>query len=216
MTAVLEALARAEAALAQLRALLTAAEPPPVRLLTEADLIDAAEILAVPVAKVRAVRVIESGALGGFGPDGRPTILFEPHVFSRLTSHRYDATQGGVSYPAWGEKPYPADQADRWAQLEYAAKLNRPAALQSASYGLFQIMGFNFQPCGFADVEAFFAAMHRSERDHLLAFVAFLQAHRLDEALRAGDWRAFASGYNGVANAAAYAQKLAATYAALA
>lgn len=212
MSAFHDALARAEAALADLRRLLSENQKPPSKLLTAEDIADAAEVLGVTPAKVRAVITVESGRLGGFGADGRPIILFEPHVFSRLTQHRYDSTHGGVSYRKWKTKPYPASQADRWAQLEYAAKLDRSAALQAASYGLFQIMGFNHAVCSYAGPEAFFDAMHVSEREHLMAFVGFVRGNRLDRHLIAGDWHAFASGYNGPGQATAYAAKLASAH----
>ncbi len=219
-----DALARAEAALADLRRLLSDNPPaPPVaspgavgaasRKLTTQDISDAATVLAVDAKKVWAVAKVESGPLGGFAPDGRPIILFEPHVFSRLTQHRFDAGHGGVSYPKWGAKPYPKTQAERWGQLDYAANLDHDAALQSASYGLFQIMGFNFKICGFQTILEFWDAMHRTERDHLLAFAAFVKGNNLDAPLRAGDWAAFARGYNGPGQAEAYALKLATTYA---
>lgn len=176
------------------------------------DYADAATALGCDVATVKAVRDVESNGKG-FGADGRPIILFEPHIFSRLTQHRFDDTHGGVSYSKWGAKPYPAGQGARWEQLQYAAKLDAPAAYQSASYGLFQIMGFNFKACGYASVEAFFHAMHLNEREHLMAFVAFVKTNNLDGALRVRLWDAFAKGYNGTSYAKhGYHTKLAAAY----
>jgi len=205
--------ARCDAALdAALAAIPKAARKP--ALLTDRDLEDAAHALAVSVATVKAVRAVESGPLGGFADDGRPIILFEPHIFSRLTQHRFDATHGGVSYKAWKTKPYPATQAARWDQLDYACGLDREAALQSASYGLFQIMGFNFKVCGFPDVGAFVEAMRVSEREHLMAFVAFVKGNGLAPALAAGDFVKFAAGYNGPGQAAAYGARLAKAHAA--
>ncbi len=160
---------------------------------------------------MRAVNSVESNG-HGFAADGRVIILFEPHVFSRLTGHRYDATQGGVSYPVWGTKPYPKTQAARWDQLLYAANLDHDAAYQSASYGLFQIMGFNFAAAGFASVAAFVAAMAQGEREQLMAFVAFVTANHLAPALRAKNWAAFATGYNGPGQVDAYSAKLATAY----
>jgi hypothetical protein len=39
--------------------------------------------------------------------------------------------------------------------------------------------------------------MHAGAGAHLDAFVAFVQSKKLDTALRAHDWKAFARGYNG-------------------
>lgn len=181
--------------------------------LTPTNYAEAATRLACDVATIRAVTEVESNG-SGFGVDGRPIILFEPHVFSRLTQHRFDDTHGGVSYVKWGARPYPKTQAERWGQLEYAAKLDADAALQSASYGLFQIMGFNFAACHFADVKTFVAAMRVSEREHLMAFVAFVKTNNIDVALRERRWAEFAARYNGSGyKKNAYDTKLAAAYA---
>lgn len=184
----------------------------PVAVLSVSDYEAAAAALGCDVATVKAVCDVESN--GKAFHLGRPVILFEPHVFSRLTNHRFDNPHGGVSYPKQGTKPYPPTQNERWAHLDYAAKLDADAALQSASYGLFQIMGFNYKACGFRDVQEFVAAMRRGVREHLVAFVAFVKSNNLDGALRARDWATFARGYNGPGYAAnAYDTKLAHAYA---
>ncbi|MCR5874351.1 N-acetylmuramidase family protein [Phenylobacterium sp. J426] len=189
-----------------------AANGPVIGLFAE-DYAEAAARLRCDVAAIRAVDDVESNGRG-FGPDGRPVILFEPHVFSRLTGHRFDSTHGGVSYPKWGQKPYKKTQAERWDQLLYAANLDREAAYKSASYGRFQIMGFNHEACGFPTVDAFVAAMRRSEREHLLAFVQFVISNKLDDELREGRWEDFARRYNGPAYAAnGYHTKLASAHA---
>jgi len=175
------------------------------------DYADAADALKCDVAAIRAVDEVESNG-HGFGPDGRPIILFEPHIFSRLTNHRFDATHGGVSYPKWGTKPYPKDQKARWDQLLYAAKLDNDAAYKSASYGRFQIMAFNHALCAFTTVNEFVEAMSRSERDQLFAFVQFVISSHLDDELRAHDWDAFTERYNGPGQVAAYSGKLAAAF----
>lgn len=208
--------ARCDAALDAALAAIRGVAPPEVlpaasRKLTDLDIEDAAAALRATTAKVRAVAEVESGRAGGFGADGRPIILFEPHVFSRLTGRRFDATHGGVSYPSWGERPYPATQTARWDQLLYAAKLDRAAAYQSASWGLFQILGANFKSCGFGTIDAFAEAMSLTEREHLMAFVQFVISNRIDDDLREGRWADFAAVYNGPAyKKNAYDAKLAA------
>lgn len=180
--------------------------------LLPADYTDAAEALSCDVAAIHAVDAVESNG-HGFAADGRPIILYEPHVFSRLTAHRFDAGYGGVSYPKWGSKPYPTDQKARWDQLLYAAKLDHDAAYKSASFGRFQIMGFNHAACGFASVDTFVAAMATGERAHLMAFVQFVLSSHLDDELRGHEWAAFAERYNGPGQVPAYSAKLAAAYA---
>lgn len=185
-----------------------APEPPPKEGLRDVDFADAADALKCDVAAIRAVYEVESRGQG-FGDDGRPIILFEPHVFSRLTQHRFDDTHGGVSYRKWGAKPYKKTQKERWDQLLYAAKLDRDAAYQSASYGGPQIMGFNYALCAFSNVHEFVAAMSRSERDQLFAFVQFVTSSGLADELREHRWEAFAERYNGPGQINVYAPRLA-------
>jgi hypothetical protein len=79
--------------------------------------------------------------------------------------------------------------------------LDRNAALKSASWGRFQIMGFNHVLAGHPTVDLFVDAMHRSESAHLDAFGAFLRSTGLADSLKNKDWAKFAKGYNGPAYA---------------
>lgn len=179
--------------------------------LTDADVAEAAAMVGLTPAHIAAVKAVESRGRGFEGD--RPIILFEPHVFSRETGGRFDRTHGGVSYPKWGMKPYRNEQADRYDQLTYAMRLDRTAALRSASWGLFQIMGFNHEAAGFSDVELFVKAHVASEREQLLAFCRFIRTNGYVEALRREDWATFARRYNGPGyKKHAYHTKLAAAF----
>lgn len=161
---------------------------------------------------VAAVAEVESGRLGGFGPDDKLIILFERHLFSRKTNSEYDASHPTISNRTPGG--YPHTQAERWAQLTQAYALNPEAALQSASYGRFQVLGQNFSNLGLPDAKAYVAKLAKSEKDQLEAFEGFVKANHLDGALRSKNWAAFASGYNGPGYAANhYDQKMADAYA---
>ena len=166
------------------------ADPAPLR---EHDYNRAAARLRCPVAAVCAVAAIESAGRG-FLPDRRPKILFERHVFHRETAGRYDAAHPRISDPAPGGYLGGAREYDR---LEEALGLDRKAALRSASWGKFQIMGFNHALAGEPDLERFVARMVSGEPAQLDCFVAFIEARGLAGALRDCDWPAFARGYNG-------------------
>ena len=155
---------------------------------------DVVQALGVTAAEVWAILDVET--LGsGFLPDGRPRILFERHVFSRLTGGRFDATAPQVSAPTAGG--YGAGGAPQYDRLGQAAALDRPAALRSASGGLGQIMGFNAEVAGFADAETMIAAMTASEDAQLSGLGSFVLHHDLHLPLRARAWADFARGYNG-------------------
>lgn len=165
--------------------------------LARADYEAVAAQLGCEVEAVQAVVQVESGSLGAFAANGKPIILFEPHIFSRRTNHAYDASHPNVSYRSWDATKYPRTQDGRWAQLREAYALDPQNAVASASYGLFQIMGFNYAACGFADAKAFVADMAKSEARQLAAFANFVRANNLADELVRKDWEGFAGGYNG-------------------
>jgi hypothetical protein len=150
--------------------------------------------LGIEPAALWAVLAVETSGCG-FLPDRRPKILFERHVFSRLTAHRYDADDPDVSQPAAGG--YGPGGAYQYERLMAAIQLDRAAALQSASWGLGQIMGENHDASGFAGVAEMAAAMTASEDRQLAAMAAYLQATQRSELLRRHDWSGFARLYNG-------------------
>jgi hypothetical protein len=161
---------------------------------------------------VAAVSQVESGPLGGFAADGRPIILFERHLFSRWTNHQYDAAHPTVSNQTPGG--YPRTQADRWAQMAEAYALDPEAALQSASYGRFQVLGRNYTNLGMANAHLYVSKIAKSEKDQLEAFEGFVVANNLKDELQRKDWAGFARGYNGPGYAAnQYDQKMAQAYA---
>ena len=163
--------------------------------LCEGDYQRAAQSLACEVACVKAVTEVESRG-GGFLASRRPKILFEAHIFSKHTQHKYDAAHPDISSAKWNKKLYKGGEKE-YERLITAMSLNRAAALQAASWGLFQIMGFHYKKTGFASVDAYVEAMFESEGRQLDAFVNFIQASKLDQHLRARRWRDFAKGYNG-------------------
>jgi hypothetical protein len=144
-------------------------------------------------AVVRAVVAVEANGLG-YLVDGRPKILFERHVFHRLTGGRWDATDRDVSGPKAGGYRGGALEYDRFGR---ALRLDRDAALRSASWGLGQIMGFNAEHAGYDSVETFVGAMCTGEDLQLWAFASVVGAFGLLDELQSREWAEFARGYNG-------------------
>jgi hypothetical protein len=153
---------------------------------------EAARDIGCDEAAIRAVIDVESR--GGFLPDKRPKILFERHLFHRHTRGRFSASHPDISAELGGGYKGKAAEYER---LERAISLDREAALKSASWGAFQILGSNHAAAGFSDVEGFCRAMCQGEDEHLKAFVSFVQANHLDDELCRRDWAGFARGYNG-------------------
>ena len=146
---------------------------------------------------------------------GRPSILYERHVFSALTHSAYNSTHPDIANTVRGG--YGRD-SEQYPKLWRAAVLDEHAALQSASWGAFQIVGRYYAEAGFASVEDFVTAMMTSEQRQLDAFIGYINASpSAKKALQDKNWAKFAAAYNGPAYADnSYDTKMAAAYARLA
>ncbi len=173
----------------------------------EEDYLRAAQMLGVEVAVVKAVQEVETGGKGGFYSIGHPAILFEGHIFWKelnkvgLSPENYVAGREDILYPKWTKVYYTGDSRE-YSRLGRAMIVDQHSALRSASWGAFQIMGFNFNLCGCSTINEFVAKMHESEGAQLDLFIAFIKHNNLDKPLREHNWAEFAKRYNG----ASYAQ----------
>ncbi|WP_395611094.1 N-acetylmuramidase family protein [Pseudomonas sp. B22129] len=173
--------------------------------LTDADFKNAAAVLGngISVNLIKAFAIVESGGRSGFGPAKLPVIAFEGHTFRKYTGQRYDKAYPLLSYPylvkagpQW--KANNKDQATAWRTLADAFKLDPEAALKSASYGMFQIMGFNSGACGYKNVTDFVVAMKLNAGEQLKAFVGFCSKNpALIKAMKNKDYAGMARNYNG-------------------
>lgn len=181
-------------------------------MITEKAYKDSADLIGCEVAAIKAVAEVESSGSGMLS-DGQAKILFEPHIFwKQLRKRGIVPVESDICYPVWGAKPYGKVSAQP-ERLERAKAVHREAALMSASYGRFQIMGFNHATAGYNGIEEFVAAMNSGEDEQLKAFTTYIKNTHLDDELINLDWKGFARGYNGAAYAKNnYDKKLAAAY----
>lgn len=179
---------------------------------TDAAIISCAEHLQVDAAAFGAIVDVETNG-AGFFDDGRPVILLERLYVYRLASPAQRLMlNSDVCAPEMGGY---MGGLNEWTRFEkVAAVLGLDGATQCVSWGLGQVMGANWRASGAASVSDFRARMVASE-DHQLALMAgFIGANpTLLSALRGQVWEQFARGYNGPAQVAQYAPKLAAAYA---
>ena len=180
------------------------------QLLKNHDLVNAAKRLDVPLASVYTVNEVESNGKG-FLDNGKPVILFERHIMYRqLTSPRNEGDNPAQLKQHADEltalnpaivNPKPGGYAGGSAEhqrLSHARLIDDNAALESASWGAFQIMGFHWQRLGYDSVQEFAAAMSASESQQFDAFVRFIETDSaLHKALKARKWAEFAKLYNG-------------------
>ena len=167
--------------------------------LSSSDIRNAAEQIGVEPCAVKAVVDVESGG-DGFLPDGRVKILFEGHVFWKELQKRGINPEllkmPNIVYPKWDKSQYKGG-AQEHERLNAAALVNKEAALCSASWGLFQIMGFNHRFCGFSSVQDFVDAQKESEANQLNSFCQFMKNEGLVLFLKGLDFAGFARRYNG-------------------
>lgn len=87
-----------------------------------------------------------------------------------------------------------------YSRLEIAERLDPESAYQAASYGRFQIMGFNCTLAGYNDAREMLLSYARGESEQLNSLASFVIADkRLHTALQKGDWANVARIYNGPA-----------------
>lgn len=161
------------------------------------NFLQAADRLGVELAAIQAVAEVESKGAGML-PSGEPTILFERHVFyQRLKAKGInpDRIDPAICSPARGGYKGGEEEHKR---LQRAVRVDRDTALESASWGEFQVMGFNWKPLGYPTLQAFINDAYRGAEGHLEMFVRFIEANPpVRKALQRKDWAAFAAGYNG-------------------
>lgn len=146
---------------------------------------------------IQAVLDVESSG-GGYLQSGRPKILYEAHWFGKFTNDIYNDTHPDISCRTWNEaRKYYLGGEDEWKRLEKARLLDADAANKSASWGIAQIMGFNYNLCGYNNVSEFVDDMEISEANQVKAMFKFMEFNHIIDDLRRHDWAGFAYTYNG-------------------
>lgn len=131
--------------------------------------------------------------------------LFEKHKMYKYVPKdlRDAAVNKGIAYPKW-RRDYKNNEAFFLKAYEFDPK----AALLSTSWGLGQIMGFNYKLAGYSSVEEMVKAFADDEAEQLEAMIKFITNAKLDSVLQKMEKttdknelvalaRIFAKGYNG-------------------
>ncbi len=180
-------------------------------MITEAEFSLVATSLGISKSRVKAVYEVESNGYG-FLPDGRLKTLFEGHVFWRQLEGvgqqpgqilKHHPHFSNIIYEKWTKKHYMGGVGE-WVRVSHAIEVckiigaNTILALNSASYGAFQIMGFNAVKAGYSDAQAMIAHMNEAgEVEQLWAFSRYIKSTGLVNYLRDGNFQKFAYHYNG-------------------
>lgn len=178
--------------------------------LKDQDYKDAAKRLNVPELIIRTFGAVE-GLGCGFLDDGRPKILYERHRMYFYLKQKYGedyAKQQAVKTPNIVNTltgGYVGNSGE-YARLEQAKQIDLECALQSCSWGQFQIMGENFKALGYSSIQDFVQQQYDSESKQLDAFLRFVETKtgiinakpvKLLDALQAENWDVVFTLYNG-------------------
>lgn len=163
---------------------------------TDTDIAVLAARLGCTVKQLKAMSIVESGG-SAFDKTGRPKILFERHLFHRMTNGRY-----GLS--AWSNPKGGGYSEDSWEKLARAACQDADAAFGAVSWGKFQVLGRHWSSLGYPSPIDMAYATVTSEAAHYEMLARYIEVNRLKPALAklstsANDNRALAAGYNGPA-----------------
>lgn len=163
--------------------------------LDEIDIPRLAHRIAVSEDHLRAFVQVEAAGRP-YDRQGRPTMLFEPHVFYRHLrgEKRERAVTAGLAYEKWGTQKYPAES---YTRLFEAVKIDEDAALRSCSIGLSQVLVENHSMVGFATPQAMWQAFMDDEEEHIEAMVRYILATGIDDDIREERWETVARVYNG-------------------
>lgn len=182
------------------------------------EITEAARAAHIDPAALLAVVEVESAGKFFARVKGKdePLIRFECHYFDRRlgADQRETARAAGLSSPIAGKVPNPRQQEERWALLDRAAAFSRPAALESVSWGIGQIMGAHWKALGFGSVDEMVELARSGASGQISLLLLYLEKNGLIPLLNARDWAGFARRYNGPAyRRYAYDSKLATAYA---
>lgn len=150
--------------------------------------------------------IVDKESVGaGFLTNGRPVILFERHKFYQFTKAKHGETlaekwrkeNSNICFPVWTADAYIGGVGE-WSRFEIARTMEAELAMLSTSWGLMQVMGFNFHVCGYETVQDMVEDMMNSEVQQMKAAVNFIRKQpNLYQAMKARNFEGVARAYNG-------------------
>ncbi len=171
--------------------------------------------LDVEKAVFQAIAIIESGGRNSFnvvGGDNYAKILFERHYMYSICKNDFGMTTGELnqyknqSPDIFNDLSVLKDdgasygtELEQYPKLTRAKEINYSAAVQSCSWGKFQVMGKYFNK-GYESIEDFEKAMNQCELQQYYYFKIYLEkigGTSMIKAMRDKDWNKIARLYNG-------------------
>jgi hypothetical protein len=107
---------------------------------------------------------------------------------------------------------YGQGQAAEWKALADWCQVDGERAIYYTSFGLAQIMGFNFKLVGLARPLDVLKAAQKSAAEQVEMFFRFVKANQMLGSIKSRDWLSVARKYNGPGQAGFYAGHLSANF----
>ena len=171
---------------------------PPRPKISEEDWKEVASEIGVKVSILKAIHEVET-ASSSYLPQGYPALLFEAHIFYRelkaggINPESLMSSHPGIISKSWDRKLYKGGFGEV-TRMNEAFQISPTPALKSASWGAFQICGFN-APGG--DVYGFYKKIWESETGQLRVLADFLKISGIIPYMKSLNFREIARRYNG-------------------
>jgi hypothetical protein len=168
--------------------------------LSKSDYQDLSDEYDLEIALVKAVMDVESAGSGFLLKEpapARPKILFEAQWFYKLTPKPVSKSRPDLSSPVWDRDLYKGGSAEWDDRLLDAMEFDEVQALKSASFGLGQLMGFNYPATGCTSIQQFIQENFAGEYWQARHMMNFIVKRDLLGHLKNKAWDKFAFGYNG-------------------
>lgn len=151
-------------------------------------------------AALMAITDVQSGGkvLAVINGRAEPLIKFEWHYFQRRLSPPDRARAGNLCH-SWSiaHSDNCEQQISSWALLNRAVEIDAQTALESAFWGVGEILGMHWRWLGFTSVSELADLCRRDVAGQVDLMMRYIDRAGLTGDVRARDWESFARGFNG-------------------
>lgn len=155
-----------------------------------------AEKYDIDVNILKAFILTECSGYGFYENTNYPVIRLENHWFNKLTKGKYKESHPHLT-THFEVKNYNLKGVAEITRFDEAFELDEKAACLSTSWGLGQVMGFNYEVCGYDDIFDFVRDMFISELYQLTGMLEYMKFHKIMKFLKEKNMSAVFSAYNG-------------------
>lgn len=164
--------------------------------LTQLQIEEACTLYNIPYSSLKAVLEVETLGRGFYDGTLIPVVRLENHVFGKETRYKYNGSHPHLSSTSFNGKFNLAGWKE-FERFQQAYKLDKISAIRATSWGLGQVMGFNYEAANYDNEIEFMNAMFKDEQSQLYAMLDFIRENNLIKFLQDENWAEFARAYNG-------------------